>query len=243
MSLLWIAGGAGVCALAYTVGAQAAARAGGAVRRGPAVMRVALTFDDGPHPECTPRFLQTLARYGVRATFFLIGQHAEEAPDVARAIGQAGHDVGSHTYRHRHLWRLGPRATREEIARGRRAVERTAGVDPRYFRPPWGTFNAAALRACRAEGLIPVLWTVRGEGYRWRPAASEMAREVVRRCHPGAIVNLHDRGGFPDTPERVLGALPEIIAGLRARGLEPVTLSDLLASECSGRESGVEHPG
>lgn len=235
MSLpLWIAGGAALSAVAYTIGAHAAARWGAAVRSGPHVMRVALTFDDGPHPEFTPRFLDVLAEHGARGSFFLIGRHAEEEPEVARAIVESGHDVGSHTYSHRHLWSLGPAATRDEILRGRDSVVRVVGTDARYFRPPWGTFNAAALRVCRAEGLIPVLWTVRGEGYRWRPSVEEMVREVVRRPHPGAIIDLHDRGGFPDTPRRVLAALPGILSGLRARGLEPVTLSELLGSNRDG---------
>lgn len=225
---VWIVGAAVASAVAYTAGAQVAARLGAAVRRGPHAMRVALTFDDGPHPAFTPRILDILASHGVCASFFLIGRHAEEEAAVARAVADAGHDVGSHTYSHRHLWSLGPAATREEILRGRDAVARVTGANTRYFRPPWGMVNAAALRVCRAEDLMPVLWTVRAEGYLWRPSVEQMVREVVGRSHPGAIVDLHDRGGFRDTPQRVLAALPGILSGLRARGLEPVTLSELL---------------
>lgn len=225
MSTWLVLSGAGA---AYTVGAQLLARLGFAVRRGPATYRVALTFDDGPHPVYTPRLLELLAAHRVRATFFLIGRHAEQHPEVVREIVRTGHDLGSHTYHHRHLWGLDPIRTRAEILRGHRAVEAVAAHPVRFFRPPWGAMNLAALAICRAAGIVPVLWSVRAEGYFARPPAAAMAREVVRRSHPGAIVNLHDRGGFPDTPERVLQALPAMIAGLRARGLEPVPLRELL---------------
>jgi peptidoglycan/xylan/chitin deacetylase (PgdA/CDA1 family) len=233
---VWIAGAAVASAVVYTAGAQVAARLGAVVRCGPHTMRVALTFDDGPHPAFTPRLLDILASHGVRASFFLIGRHAEEEAAITRAVAESGHDVGSHTYSHRHLWTLGPAATRDEILRGRDAVARVTGANARYFRPPWGMLNAAVLRVCRAEGLTPVLWTVRAEGYRWRPSVERMVQEVVGRSHPGAIVGLHDRGGFRDTPRRVLEALPGILSGLRARCLEPVTLSELLGSNKDSRE-------
>jgi peptidoglycan/xylan/chitin deacetylase (PgdA/CDA1 family) len=216
--------------LAYTAGAQLLARAGLAVRRGPPRPQVALTFDDGPHPEYTLRVLELLAHYGVRATFFFVGRHAAELPHVARAVASAGHGVGSHTFSHPHLWTRTPGATWREVREGVRAVEDATGVRARYFRPPWGAFNLASLWAARRLGLVPVLWTVRAEGYRWRPTAPRMVREVVRRACPGAVVNLHDRGGFPDTPVRVLAALPGIIQGLRSRGLEPVSLDELLGT-------------
>ncbi len=224
---LWIAGILGL-GFTYTVGAQVLTRFGGAVRRGPPVPHVALTFDDGPHPVYTPRILEVLAEHGVQAAFFLVGRHAERHPELVRRIAAEGHTLGSHTYGHRHLWRLSPWGTREEILRGHRAVEAASGRPVRFFRPPWGTVNLASLVVCRMEGLCPVLWSVRGEGYRWKPSWEEMARAVVRSAHPGAIIGLHDRGGFPDTPERVLRALPRILAGLRARGLSPVALEALL---------------
>jgi len=216
--------------LGYTAGAQLASRAGFVVRRGPPRPQVALTFDDGPHPEYTPRVLEVLECYGVRAGFFFVGRHALELPEVVRQVARAGHSLGSHTLHHRHLWTLGPRATWREVTGGVQAVESVAGVRPRYFRPPWGTFNLASLVACRQLQLVPVLWTVRAEGYRWKPDVGRMVQEVVGRAHPGAVVNLHDRGGFPDTPARVLAALPRIVEGLRSRGLEPVGLDELLGA-------------
>jgi peptidoglycan/xylan/chitin deacetylase (PgdA/CDA1 family) len=224
---MWIGIGLLSAGAAYTLGAQLLTRLGAAVRQGPPQSRVALTFDDGPHPLYTPHLLELLEAHQVRATFFLIGRHAEAHPQIVRTIA-VRHDLGSHTYSHPHLWRLSPWQTHREILEGHRTVEAIAGRPVRFFRPPWGAMSLPALWTCRTAGIVPVLWTVRGEGAVWRPSAEEMAQEVVRRSHPGAIVNLHDRGGFPDTPERVLRALPAMIRGLRARGLEPVGLEELL---------------
>lgn len=218
-----------VSGVGYTIGAQAAAAwFGGAVKTAEGGDRVSLTFDDGPHPEHTPRFLDVLARHDVRATFFLVGRHAAACPDVARAIADAGHDVANHTESHVNLWTISPRRTREEILRAQASIARATGVRPVFFRPPWGKMNAAAFGVCADERLTPVLWSVRGEGFVWRPSAECMAAEVVRRSAPGAIICLHDRGGFPDTPARVLAALPAIIDGLRARRLSPVPLREAL---------------
>lgn len=224
---VWLAAGS-AAGLGYTLGAQMLARAGLAVRRGPGRAQVALTFDDGPHPVYTLRVLEVLNHYGVRATFFFVGRHARGLPRVTKEVAAAGHSLGSHTYSHPHLWTVGPFTTWKEVADGVRAVEDAAGRSARYFRPPWGAFNLSSLQACGALGLVPVLWTVRSEGYFWRPSAPRMSQEVVRKAGPGAVVNLHDRGGFPDTPERVLEALPGIVEGLRARGLQPVSLDELL---------------
>jgi peptidoglycan/xylan/chitin deacetylase (PgdA/CDA1 family) len=227
----WLAAAAVIGGAGYTVGAQIAATwLGAAVTSAGAERRVSLTFDDGPDPDYTPRILDALARRDVRATFFLVGGRARALAGVARSIADAGHDVANHTESHVNLWLTPPRRTREEIVRAQRSIAEATGDRPVFFRPPWGKMNAAALRVCDEERLTPVLWNIRGEGFLWRPSAERMAREVVSRGEPGAIICLHDRGGFPDTPARVLQALPAIIDGLRDRGLDPVPLRDLLTS-------------
>ncbi len=215
---------------AYTVGAQAVAGAlrVGVVKRGPARARVALTFDDGPDPEHTPRILDVLAASGVQATFFMVGRQADALPVIARTVAAAGHDLGNHTYGHRHLWTLSPRASIAEVDRGAAAVAEATGATPRYFRPPWGTFNWAAYVRAGQLGEERILWSVRPEGWLVRIPAARMAAFVVAKAHPGAIVDLHDRGGHPSTPAETCAALPAMIAGLRARGLEVVPLRVLL---------------
>ena len=219
-------------AAAYTVGAQAVAGGlrVGVVKRGPLRPLVALTFDDGPDPEYTPRILEILAAANIQAAFFMVGHQVEAAPQVARAVAKAGHDLGNHTYRHRHLWTLAPGAAIAEVDRGAAAVADATGLAPRYFRPPWGTFNWAAYIRAAQIGEQRILWSVRPEGWLHPISAPEMAARVVRHSHPGAIVNLHDRGGHPSTPAATAAALPGMISGLRARGFQVVPLRVLLSA-------------
>jgi peptidoglycan-N-acetylglucosamine deacetylase len=189
--------------------------------------RVALTFDDGPDPEWTPRIVDALAEERVRGTFFLVGERATRAPEAVRAIVAGGHEVASHGWSHRSLWLCGPRRTAEEIDRAQEALAILSGSAPRFFRPPWGMVNAAMFPLLRARRLRPVFWSIQPEGLRPAPADAQ-AGYVVGRAHPGAIVDLHDAEGTRGAPERLLGALPMMIDGLRAAGYEFATVGELL---------------
>jgi peptidoglycan-N-acetylglucosamine deacetylase len=218
-------------AACYTLGAYWATEGLGlgVIKRGPKRAMVALTFDDGPDPEYTPRIIDALAASGALATFFMVGRQIEAAPAVARAIVAAGHDVGNHTYGHRHLWSLTPAASVAEVDAGAAAVADATGVTPRYFRPPWGTFNWPAYVRAGQIGETRVLWSVRPEGLVTAASADRMTALVVRKAHAGAIINLHDRGGHPSTPRETWASLPGMIAGLRSRGFGIVPLRELLS--------------
>jgi peptidoglycan/xylan/chitin deacetylase (PgdA/CDA1 family) len=200
------------------------------VWRGPAgERRIALTFDDGPDPTWTPRVLDRLAAGGVRATFFVVGERAERAPDVVRRMAAEGHEVGNHSWSHKSLWLCGPRATTDEIARAHEGIAALAGTPPRHFRPPWGMVNAAMFGAVRRVGERCVFWSIQPEGE--RPAAADrQVAYVLRRAHAGAIVDLHDAEGTPGAPARLLDALPGLLDGLRERGYDFATVSELLAA-------------
>ena len=189
--------------------------------------RVALTFDDGPDPEATPRLLELLAAGGVRATFFLIGDRAARYPDVVRAMVAQGHEVGNHTWHHRNAWFLSPRRTADEILGGARVLADITGTAPSLYRPPWGIVNAAGLQVARAFGLTTVLWSLQPEGLRPRSPAEQL-RYCRRRLHGGAILDLHDAPGLPGAPERLLGLVPGLLALLAERGLSAVPVSALL---------------
>ena len=200
----------------------------GAVWRGRRDRRaVALTFDDGPDPETTPRVLDALAEHGVRGAFFLVGRRAAAAPGVARRIAEEGHDVGNHTLGHRGLWLCGPRATAREVRGGHDAIAQAAGAPPRYFRPPWGLTNLAVFPLLRELRTPCVLWSVQPEGARGAAPAVQVARGR-RRARAGAILDLHDADGVPGAGRRLVAALPTLIAGLRADGYALVPLRDLL---------------
>jgi peptidoglycan/xylan/chitin deacetylase (PgdA/CDA1 family) len=208
----------------------------GCVWRGPATRRsVALTFDDGPDATWTERTLAVLAREGVPASFFLVGERATRAPETVRRIAAAGHEIGSHGWSHRSLWLCGPRRTEDEIGRAQRFLSDTIGRPVRHFRPPWGMVNAAMFGALRRHGQRCVFWSIQPEGLRPAPAAQQV-EHVVHRAHPGAIVDLHDAEGVRDAPERLLAALTPMIAGLRAMGYEFATVGELLETPAAGGE-------
>ena len=188
---------------------------------------VALTFDDGPDPEWTPRVLDILDREAVRAAFFLIGRRARRAPAVARRIAEDGHDLGNHTWSHPSLWRCGPRETEREIGLGHVAIGEAAGRAPAFFRPPWGKTNLSMFAALRRAAIPCVFWTVQPEGR--RPVAPDrQAQRGATRVRPGAIYDLHDADGVPGAGARLVEYLPGLIQRLRAQGYALVPLRDLL---------------
>jgi peptidoglycan/xylan/chitin deacetylase (PgdA/CDA1 family) len=223
----WAVGTGAAAWAAYAWGAQCALPAI-AWRRGAAEgRRIALTFDDGPDPEATPRLLRLLEERDVRATFFLIGERAARHPALVRAIAAAGHEVGNHTWRHRNAWLLPPAAAAREITEGARILGDILERPPRLYRPPWGIVNLASLATARRLGLVTVLWSVQHEGLRPRSPAAQL-RHVSDRLHEGAIVDLHDAPGLPGAPDRLLAMLPGFLDVLRDRDYSAVPVGQLL---------------
>jgi len=170
-----------------------------------------------------------LGARGVRATFFLVGERAAREPATVRAIAGAGHEVASHGWSHTSLWLCGPRRTESEIARAKHLLGYLAGAPPALFRPPWGMVNAAMFGALRRHRQRCVFWSIQPEGLRPAPAEAQVAH-VLRRAHPGAIVDLHDAEGTPGAPARLCAALPAMIDGLAAAGYGFATVGELLAA-------------
>ncbi|HZZ40736.1 MAG TPA: polysaccharide deacetylase family protein [Acidobacteriaceae bacterium] len=158
----------------------------------------ALTYDDGPNDPWTGRLLDLLAQQRVRATFFLIGRHIRQRPDLVREIQAAGHLVGNHTVTHPWLAMQSPRRVREELAGCNAALEDILGAQARFFRPPHGARRPDVLRAARQLGLTTVLWNAMG--FDWRPnitaarIAASLERGIARnqRACRGSNLLLHD---------------------------------------------------
>jgi len=195
---------------------------------------VALTFDDGPNPETTPRVLALLAQAGAKATFFVLGAKAEQYPDVLRAVADAGHSIAVHGYEHNRLYAfLTPAAVARDIARAVAVVERVTGVKPRWFRPPVGQVSPRTAAGAKRVGLPIVAWSVRAlDGIR-SADPERVAARVARGLAPGAIVLLHDAAERDDFEPASLAALPRILERLSALGLAGVTLDELLEGERS----------
>jgi len=196
-------------------------RASGAAR---VARAVALTFDDGPSTQYTPRILTALTRLRVRATFFVIGYLAAVNPELVRREVRLGMTVGNHTYNHPEVPpfdQLPSRLLQDEIALGGQVLSGLGPV-PRLFRPPGGSTSAALVRAAAALGQRVVLWSV--DPADWRPGSSakEITKRVLSAVRPGSIVILHDGGGDRSA---TLAALPAIVRGIRRRRLHLVALT------------------
>lgn len=190
--------------------------------------QVALTFDDGPDPEVTPRVLDTLAAARCPATFFCVGERAARHPALLRRMVAEGHAVENHSHRHATSFAWGgPRRLGAEIDAAQQAILQAAGVAPRFFRAPFGIRTALLDPVLARRGLRYASWSVRGYD-----AVARDAARVLRRLRPGvtagAVVLLHDgraTGGRPGRPASVAPALlPSLLALLAERGLVPVTL-------------------
>jgi peptidoglycan-N-acetylglucosamine deacetylase len=187
---------------------------------------VALTFDDGPHPQGTPIVLDTLREAGATATFFLVGEQVVRRPALVGEIVAAGHRVELHCHRHRNLLRLSVRQFLEDAERARAAIEEASGQEIRDYRPPYGIFSGSALRAVRRRGWRPVLWSRWGRDWSRRATAESIARRSSAGIGGGDIVLLHDADYYSARGSwvRTAAALPLILEELENRGLKTVSL-------------------
>ena len=189
---------------------------------------VAITIDDGPHPEVTPAVLEVLARHEARATFFCIGKRAERYPQCVREALAAGHAIENHSYRHAHHFSLlGPGSMRREIEHAQRALHAVCGIPPTFFRAPAGLRNPFLDPVLHRLELQLASWTRRGFDTVNADAATVLAR-LTRDLRGGDILLLHDGHAARDVGGRpvILQVLPRLLQYLRDRGLTTVTLGD-----------------
>jgi peptidoglycan-N-acetylglucosamine deacetylase len=228
----WIAGTAAAAGtvgwMAWAVRGRSSAVFGPSVWRGPGERNaIALTFDDGPS-ESTGGVLDILARYGVAATFFQCGANVERLTGVARAVAQAGHEIGNHSFAHPLYCRHSPRAICEDLERAQQTIQAATGRRPAWFRAPFGVRWFGVREAQRRLGLGGVMWTV--IGYDWNLKAEQVAGRIVRQVSNGAIVCLHDGRELRAKPEIgvTIEAVRRVIPELLDRGYRFETVSQLL---------------
>ncbi len=150
---------------------------------------LALTFDDGPNPAFTPRLLDALGSHDVRATFFMLGSHAEAEPELVRRIVAAGHGIGNHSWSHPNLAVASSRRVQDELVRTKETLEQIAGLPVRFFRPPFGARRPAVMRAARRLGLVPVLWNAMTSD--WKEPSADL---IVKRLEHA--INRLERWGW-----------------------------------------------
>jgi peptidoglycan/xylan/chitin deacetylase (PgdA/CDA1 family) len=162
------------------------------VRDGPKV--VALTIDDGPDPVYTPQVLRILRRYGITASFSMIGRNAAAFPGVARQVAAAGHMIVNHTWDHYNLGYLPAVAVQDEIARAADAIHAATGERPGMFRAPYGVWSPAVFSYCEQAGLTPLAWSVDPRDWS-RPGVRAIIRDIEAGTRTGSIILEHDGGG------------------------------------------------
>ncbi len=155
---------------------------------------VTLTFDDGPDELMTPKVLDVLKRYDIKAVFFLIGEKVDKNPDIVRRIVEEGHIVANHTYSHSGLFPLsGKGKVMQELQKCGESIKNAIGRYPLLFRPPFGVTNPIIGRAVNAQGLKTIGWSIRSLDTVDGKTRAEILRKVEAELHPGAIILLHDR--------------------------------------------------
>jgi peptidoglycan-N-acetylglucosamine deacetylase len=193
-------------------------RAGGAAG-------IVLTFDDGPDQDSTPAVLDALDAAGARATFFLVGEQVEAEPALAQEIATRGHDVQLHGYGHVAHDALTAEEARRDLERGARALRDATGIEPRFYRPPYGRFSSGSYDACLALGLEPVYWSAWGTD--WETiSAQRIAELILPDLAAGAVILLHDSPRYSHRPSArpTVDALPLIAARAEELGLQFLTL-------------------
>jgi peptidoglycan/xylan/chitin deacetylase (PgdA/CDA1 family) len=186
---------------------------------------VALTFDDGPHPQGTPAVLEALARAGATATFFVVGERVVREPALAREIVAAGHAVALHGQRHRCQLRLTPAALDDDLSRIAATVEGAIGRATTLYRPPYGVFSAAGLALVRRRGWRTLLWSRWGRDWGARATPAAIAARATRALRAGDVVLLHDDDSYSSAGSwrRTAAALPAILDAVHCVGLRTVT--------------------
>lgn len=180
--------------------------------------KIAITFDDGPHPYYTEQLLDGLKERGVKATFFVTGMHAEQYPDVIRRMNDEGHLIGNHTYSHMQLSSNNSDVFKEELIRTNDAIEQLTGQEVQYVRPPYGTWDK---KFEKELNMFPVLWTV--DPLDWcSDNVAVIVQKVTSKVKENSIILMHD-----EYKSTVTAAL-QVIDELMEEGYEFVTVDELL---------------
>ncbi|MBO7745157.1 polysaccharide deacetylase family protein [Paenibacillus sp. MWE-103] len=196
--------------------------------------RVALTFDDVPDPRYTPQVLETLARYKVRATFFVVGQRAAAHPAIVRRMQREGHIIGNHSLNHPVFSRISQYAMQQQVLRTDWILRPLVGYSPRFVRPPYGEITPAQVEWLSGKGFTVVNWDVDSEDWRSIDSGAILIN-IKRTLQPGSIVLQHAGGGTGQDLSGTIAALPRLIKLLRSKGYAIVTLPELLGRPAARR--------
>ena len=182
------------------------------------IKKIALTFDDGPHPKYTEQLLDGLKERGVKATFFVTGEHATLHPDIIRRMQEEGHLIGNHTYSHIQLTSKNREEFKQQLIKTNEVLEKITGEDVTYVRPPYGSWD----KSFESElNMFPVLWTI--DPLDWcSDNADNVANKVVKKAGENDIILMHDYY------ESSVTAALEVVDELQKEGYTFVTVEEIL---------------
>ncbi|MEN1987827.1 polysaccharide deacetylase family protein [Paenibacillus hubeiensis] len=211
-------------------------------RRGKSDTDFSLTFDDGPDPVYTPRLLRLLKQYDAKATFFVVGEHAANHPQLIRDIYEEGHLLGIHNYIHKTNWLMRPRTVQEQIRRTGQIIEEITGEKTCFYRPPWGIMNLFDFFSKKDRQII--LWSSMFEDWKSRVGAKKLTERMLKELRAGEVMLLHDRGttfgADANAPEQMLQALEVVLQKAQKQGLRSVRIDTLMRG---GKEVAVSRNG
>ena len=192
---------------------------------------VALTFDDGPSPAWTPRILDELKLAGVKATFFMLGKHVAQYPDIARRVAQEGHEIENHGYAHHALIYYKPDELRSDIEQAENIIKEATGKTTKYFRPPKAWATADEKKELKEMGYQVVLWSLNSKD--WVTFHDKQIRHyILHNIRPGDIILFHDSGGVFTTEggsrKQTVKTIFPLVQKLQERGYRIVTVEELL---------------
>lgn len=188
---------------------------------------IALSFDDGPHPKYTMDILDILKEYDIKATFFVLGVHAEKYPDVIKRQVEEGHEIGNHSYSHIDMKRATKKEIKEEFIKTQETIYSIVKVKPRVFRPPYGNYNKDVIEIVSSNYVPIVLWTFYQDSKDWsNPGVDSIVDTTLSRIQNGDIILFHDY--VYKNESHTVEALKRIIPKLLDEGYKFVTISELL---------------
>lgn len=189
-------------------------------------MKIALTFDDGPHPRYTPQILDILDKYGIKATFFAIGINADRYPDTMEMVISRGHEIGNHTYTHPHVDRIDSLTLHGEIEKCESALFSHTDYKTKLFRPPEGMIDGYVKSVIKQLDYKVILWDIDTMDWAHTPP-DVIADNVIKNVSSGDIILMHDYiSYYSPTPE----ALEQFIPVLLEKGYKFVVISELIGN-------------
>lgn len=189
--------------------------------------KVALTFDDGPHPIYTPKILDLLEEYSVPATFFVIGQNVDNYPEAFKTLLESDCEIGNHTYHHKNVSNMSESEIRSELEMTETAISKFSNIKPTLLRPPEGSFGKQLEKVCIEKKYDVILWSIDTRDWEYA-SAEQISATVLKKIQNGDIILMHD---YVSHGAHTYDALKIIIPELLSRGYSFVNVSDLLYDE------------